>query len=100
MVVCSPKSKQTPRWGYWPWFVPLSSILLTCHNLAVFQTMEDLFRDQCVDADPDDGVVVSEIACPLSDLNLAVLQGLINPRTSTLSQRELYIQTLDLVQRL
>lgn len=61
---------------------------------------EALFLEQCVDPDPDDGVVVSEIPCPLSDLNLAILQGLINPMTSTLSHRELYIQTLDLVQRL
>ncbi|KAF3859015.1 hypothetical protein F7725_021414 [Dissostichus mawsoni] len=64
------------------------------------EQMELLYQDNCTDPGPEDGVVVPEIPCPLADLNLAVLQGLINPKTSTLSARELYIQTLELVQRL
>lgn len=62
--------------------------------------MEHLLGEHCSDADPEDGVVASEIPCPLSDVKLAVLQGLINPLTSALNDQELYIETLDLVQRL
>lgn len=94
--VCSPKRELTLRRGYWTSFISeqyWSNLLL-----PVFQPLEALFMEQCVDADLDDGVVVSEILSPLSDP--AILRGLINPMTSTLSHRELYIQTLDLVQRL
>lgn len=62
--------------------------------------MEHLLWDHCTDVDPEDRVVVSEITCPLPDQNLAVLQGLLNTMTLTLSERELYIQTLDLTQTL
>ncbi|KAG5270749.1 hypothetical protein AALO_G00196220 [Alosa alosa] len=50
--------------------------------------------------DLEDGVVVTEIPCPLSDTNFAVLEETINPLHSTLCHTDLYIQTFDLVQRL
>ncbi|KAL0964268.1 hypothetical protein UPYG_G00321540 [Umbra pygmaea] len=65
-----------------------------------FEPLEHLFQDHGYNPDPEDGVVVTEIPTSLSDHNLGVLQGLINPLASTLSDKELYIQALDLVQRL
>ncbi|KAL0965978.1 hypothetical protein UPYG_G00288970 [Umbra pygmaea] len=65
-----------------------------------FEPLEHLFQDHRDNPDPEDGVVVAEIPSPLSDHNLGVLQGLINPLASTLSDKELYIQALELVQRL
>ncbi len=63
--------------------------------------VEQLFQEEIVDNDTeDDGVVVPEICCSLSDQILAVLHGLINPLTSPLNDRELYLQTLDVIQRL
>ncbi|XP_057187724.1 uncharacterized protein zgc:174680 [Triplophysa rosa] len=64
------------------------------------EIMEQLFQEQTSDTDPEDGVVVPEIHCSLSDQNLAVLHGLINPLTSPLNDQELYLQTLSIVQRL
>lgn len=75
--------------------------MLMGQNFFYFQAVEHLFQDHCSDGEPDDGgVVVSEITSPLSEQNLTALQGLVNPVTSTLSDRELYIQTLHLVQSL
>nr|XP_054600126.1 uncharacterized protein LOC129164370 [Nothobranchius furzeri]XP_054600127.1 uncharacterized protein LOC129164370 [Nothobranchius furzeri] len=63
------------------------------------EAVEHLFQDYSFYADLEDGgVVVSEIPSPLSEENLAVLQGLVNPTTSPLSDQELYVQTLQLVQ--
>ncbi len=63
--------------------------------------VEQLFQEEIVDNDTEDGgVVVPEICCSLSDQKLAVLHGLINPLTSPLNDRELYLQTLDVIQRL
>ncbi|MED6290334.1 hypothetical protein CHARACLAT_012007 [Characodon lateralis] len=63
------------------------------------EALEHLFQDHCSDAEPDDeGAVVSAIMSPLSEQNLTLLQGLVNPVTSALGDRELYIQTLYLVQ--
>ncbi|XP_076858392.1 uncharacterized protein LOC143512217 isoform X1 [Brachyhypopomus gauderio] len=64
------------------------------------ESVEHLFPDYCTDADPEDGVIVSEIPCPLPDQKLSILQRLINPVTSAMSHKELYIQTLDVVQML
>ncbi len=41
--------------------------------------MEQLCQQQTSDTDPEDGVVVPEIQCPLSEQSLAILQGLIDP---------------------
>ncbi|MEQ2299740.1 hypothetical protein AMECASPLE_018169 [Ameca splendens] len=63
------------------------------------EALEHPFQDHCSDAEPDDeGAVVSAIMSPLSEQNLTLLQGLVNPVTSALGDRELYIQTLHLVQ--
>lgn len=66
--------------------------------------VEHLFQEVTVNRDTedddDDGVVVPEIYCPLSDQKLAVLHGLINPLTSALNDWALYLQTLDVIQRL
>lgn len=64
------------------------------------QIIEQLCQQQTSDTDPEDGVVVPEIQCPLSEQSLAVLQGLIDPLTSSLNYRELYVQSLDIIQRL
>ncbi|NP_001108034.1 uncharacterized protein LOC100136843 [Danio rerio] len=63
------------------------------------ETLEHLCQQQ-TDTDPEDGVVVPEIQCPLSEQSLALLQGLIDPLTSSLNNRELYVQSLDIIQRL
>uniref|UniRef100_A0A9J8A393 Integrase core domain-containing protein n=1 Tax=Cyprinus carpio carpio TaxID=630221 RepID=A0A9J8A393_CYPCA len=65
--------------------------------------IEVCFKHLCketADTDPEDGVVVPEIHCPFSDQKLAVLRGLINPLTSPLNDRELYVQTLAIIKRL
>lgn len=62
--------------------------------------VEQLFREETADTDPEDGVVVPEIHYPFSDQKLAVLRGLINPLTSPLNDRELYVQTLAIIKRL
>lgn len=64
------------------------------------EIMEQLCQQQTSDTDPEDGVVVPEIQCPLSEQSLAILQGLIDPLTSSLNDRELYVQSLDIIQRL
>ncbi|XP_026063257.1 uncharacterized protein LOC113046621 [Carassius auratus] len=64
------------------------------------EVVEQLFREETADTDPEDGVVVPEIHCPFSDQKLAVLRGLINPLTSPLNDRELYVQTLSIIKRL
>lgn len=62
--------------------------------------VEQLFQEEIVDNDTEDGGVVVPEICSLSDQILAVLHGLINPLTSPLNDRELYLQTLDVIQRL
>jgi len=70
-------------------------------NVAlILQIIEQLCQQQTSDTDPEDGVVVPEIQCPLSEQSFAVLQGLIDPLTSSLNYRELYVQSLDIIQRL
>lgn len=69
-------------------------------NLTVFQQLEHLFLDHNPATDPEDGVVLAEIPCPLTEQNLAILQGLINPEVSHSSDKDLYIETLNLVQTL
>ncbi|XP_059371194.1 uncharacterized protein zgc:174680 [Carassius carassius] len=64
------------------------------------EVVEQLFRKETADTDPEDGVVVPEIHCPFSDQKLAVLRGLINPLTSPLNDRVLYVQTLAIIKRL
>ncbi|XP_065107367.2 uncharacterized protein [Paramisgurnus dabryanus] len=64
------------------------------------EIIEQLCQQQTSDTDPEDGVVVPEIQCPLSEHSLAVLQGLIDPLTSSLNYRELYVQSLDIIERL
>ncbi|XP_063042090.1 uncharacterized protein zgc:174680 isoform X1 [Engraulis encrasicolus] len=49
---------------------------------------------------PEDGVVVPEIACPLSQRNLLVLQETIDPNASPLCRKGLYAQTRRLVHTL
>uniref|UniRef100_A0A9J7YV53 Integrase core domain-containing protein n=1 Tax=Cyprinus carpio carpio TaxID=630221 RepID=A0A9J7YV53_CYPCA len=62
--------------------------------------IEQLCQQQTSDTPLEDGVVVPEIQCPLSEQSLAILQGLIDPLTSSLNDRELYVQSLDIIQRL
>ncbi|KAJ7985714.1 hypothetical protein DPEC_G00343330 [Dallia pectoralis] len=68
--------------------------------MSLLQMVEQLFQEETSENDPEDSVVVPEIHCPFSIQKLAVLHGLINPLTSPLDDRELYVQTIHIIERM